>query len=266
MKSKKETALERELLKRLSGKCLEMANLIFSDIEIRNLMDYANIVSIKRLGFNDHGPVHMKTASLNAMIMFDLLKDAGIQFSLVSEQVGTVEDSKVAVFTASMLHDIGMTVGRENHEIYSMIFAVNIIDRLLNAVYKNDAEKKIILRSLIMEGIAGHMATQKIHSIEAGLVLIGDGCDMEKGRARIPTLLKTKPKVGDIHRYSSTAIQDLSISKGSRKPIRIDVKMNESVGFFQIESVLFPKILSSPVRPYIELYAGVIGQEMMEYL
>jgi len=266
LKSKKEISLEREILKRLSGKCLEMANLIFSDAELKYLMDYANIVSIKRLGFNDHGPVHMKIASLNAMIMFDLLKDAGIQFSLVSEQIGTVEDSKVAVFTASMLHDIGMTVSRENHEIYSMIFASNIIDRFLSSIYKNEIEKKIILRSLIMEGIAGHMATQKIYSLEAGLVLIGDGCDMEKGRARIPTLLRTKPKVGDIHKYSSTAIQDLSISRGNRKPIKIEIKMSESVGFFQIESVLFPKILSSPVRPYIELYAGVIGNKMMEYL
>ena len=266
MKSKKELALEKELLRRLDGKCLEMANLIFNDAEIKYMMDYANNVSIKRLGFNDHGPVHMKTASLNAMIMFDLLKNAGVQFSLVSEQVGTIEDSKVAVFMASMLHDIGMTVGRDNHEIYSMIFGVNIIDRLLKEIYKTEAEKRIILRSLVMEGIAGHMATQKIHSLEAGLVLIGDGCDMEKGRARIPTLLKTKPKVGDIHRYSSTSIQDLSITKGVRKPIRITVKMSESVGFFQIESVLFPKILSSPVNPYIELYAGVIGQEMLQYL
>lgn len=266
MKSKKEIALEKELLRRLDGKCLEMANLIFNDAEIKYMMDYANNVSIKRLGFNDHGPVHMKTASLNAMIMFDLLKNAGVQFSLVSEQVGTIEDSKVAVFMASMLHDIGMTVGRDNHEIYSMIFGVNIIDRLLKEIYKTEAEKRIILRSLVMEGIAGHMATQKIHSLEAGLVLIGDGCDMEKGRARIPTLLKTKPKVGDIHRYSSTSIQDLSITKGVRKPIRITVKMSESVGFFQIESVLFPKILSSPVNPYIELYAGVIGQEMLQYL
>jgi len=266
LKSKKELALEKELLRRLDGKCLEMANLIFNDAEIKYMMDYANNVSIKRLGFNDHGPVHMKTASLNAMIMFDLLRDAGVQFSLVSEQVGTIEDSKVAVFMASMLHDIGMTVGRENHEIYSMIFGVNIIDRLLRDIYKKEDEKRIILRSLVMEGIAGHMATQKIHSIEAGLVLIGDGCDMEKGRARIPTLLKTKPKVGDIHRYSSTSIQDLSITKGVRKPIRITVKMSESVGFFQIESVLFPKILSSPVNPYIELYAGVIGQEMLQYL
>jgi len=72
--------------------------------------------------------------------------------------------------------------------------------------------------------------------------------------------------VGDIHKYSSTAIQDLSISRGNRKPIKIEIKMSESVGFFQIESVLFPKILSSPVRPYIELYAGVIGNKMMEYL
>lgn len=266
MKSKKETALEREILARLNGKPLEMAKIIFTDDEIRHLMDYANIVSIKRLGFNDHGPVHMKTASLNALIMFDLLSQAGVLFNLVSEGVGTIEESKIAVLTASMLHDIGMTVGRENHEIYSIVFASSIVERLLLKIYPDEFEKRVILRSLILEGIAGHMATQKIHSLEAGLVLIGDGCDMEKGRARIPSLLSTKPKVGDIHRYSSSAILHVRIMKGTKKPIRIDIEMRESVGFFQIEEVLFPKILSSPVRPYIELFAGVTNQESMQYL
>ena len=97
-------------------------------------------------------------------------------------------------------------------------------------------------------------------------MLIGDGCDMEKGRARITTILSDKPKVGDIHRYSSTGIQKVTIQKGEKRPIQIKVDMTESVGFFQIEEVLFPKILSSPVKNYIELKAGVIGKEMKKYL
>jgi len=42
--------------------------------------------------------------------------------------------------------------------------------------------------------------------------------------------------------------------------------MNASVGFFQVEEVFFPKINNSPVKPYIELYAGVIDREMLRYL
>lgn len=39
------------------------------------------------------------------------------------------------------------------------------------------------------------------------------------------------------------------------------------VGFFQVEEVLMQKILSSPAKELVELYAGIIGQdEFKRYL
>ena len=37
---------------------LEAYHLLRDDPEIAALQDYSNVVSIKRLGYNDHGPVH----------------------------------------------------------------------------------------------------------------------------------------------------------------------------------------------------------------
>ncbi len=265
-KSKKEIVLEKRIMDYLKNKPAQMAELIFKDREIYELQDYTNIVSIKRLGFNDHGPVHMKKSALNAITMFNLLHEEGVKFNIEKENLGTVEDSEVAVLVASLLHDIGMSICRQNHEIFGLSITLPIIDRLLEEIYKDDIKKRVIIRSVILEGIVGHMATQKIHSLEAGLVLIGDGCDMEKGRARIPTLISSEPRVGDIHRYSSSAIQKVIITKGEKKPIRINVEMNESVGFFQVEQILFPKISYSPVKQYIELLAGVVGQKPLRYI
>jgi len=56
------------------------------------------------------------------------------------------------------------------------------------------------------------------------------------------------------------------LPKGEEKPIRIIVEMNETVGFFQIEEVLFPKISDNPVKPYLELYGQVINEELRRYL
>ena len=42
--------------------------------------------------------------------------------------------------------------------------------------------------------------------------------------------------------------------------------MSADVGFFQIEEVLFTKIDSSPAKQYVELYAGVDGEEAKCYL
>jgi len=266
MKSPKEIALDKKILGMLSGKPLQTAKLMLGDPEIHHLQDYANTVSIKRLGYNDHGPVHMRMVVINSLVMLDLLKKAGISLNLESEGVGSFEDSKIAVLLASFLHDIGMTVGRESHEHYSVTIALPIIDRILSQVYGQDLEKRMIVRSMAVEGIIGHMGYERIHSLEAGVILVADGCDMEKGRARIPLLLNTESRVGDIHKYSSSSIENVTIEKGDNKPIKIAIEMSESVGFFQVEEVLIKKINSSPVKGYIELYAGVKGEKMKRYL
>ena len=257
---------EEKIKMRLSGKPLDVIEYIFSDPQIQALHEYANIVSLKRLGFNDHGPVHMRKAALNALLMFDLLVEDGIKLNLEKERVGTAEDSKIAILVAALLHDIGMTVSRDKHEFMSVNLAIPIIDKMLEQFYHSDINKRVILKSLIRECIFGHMATQTIHTLEAGLVLVGDGCDMEQGRSRISTMLFDKPRVGDIHKYSSTGIEKVHISKGDKRSIKIQVDMTESVGFFQVEEVLFPKIAFSPVKRYIELEAGIIGKEIKKYL
>ena len=265
-KSLKEIEIEKKITHMLSGKAALVASIVFNDDEIQSLQDYANVVSIKRLGYNDHGPVHMRTAALNSIIMFDLLNAAGIKLNLERERIGGVEESKIAVLLSSLLHDIGMSVSRDNHEMIGVVLAVPIINRILSEIYPDDIKKTTIIRSIIIEGISGHMANQSIHSLEAGLVLIGDGCDMAKGRARIPFLLTRKPHVGDIHKYSAHSIQKVEIVKGEEKPIRIVIEMTESVGFFQIEEVLFPKIISNPIKPYIELYGNINGENLKRYL
>ena len=266
MKSPKETSLDRKILKKLGGKCYAAVEYMIQDPEIKYLQDYANTVSIKRLNYNDHGPVHMRKVALNATIMAELLKQGDIKFNLEVEGCGSYEESLKAVLIAAFLHDIGMSIGRQEHEKNSVILAAPIIERILRHIYGDNIEKIVILRSLALECISGHMGTQKIHSLEAGLVLIADGLDMEKGRARIPMLIETASRVGDIHKYSATAIQKVSIEEGQKKPVKITVAMSESVGLFQIEEVLFAKINSSPMKPYIELFAAVGDEKPKQYL
>ncbi len=264
--SHKQLNIEKKILKSLKpgSRPLRATELLFQDKEVQHLQDYANTVSIKRLHHNDHGPVHMRKAMLNALTILDLLNKAGVKFNLEKEGIGTFEDSKIAVLTAAFLHDVGMSVGRENHENSGAILAAPIIQRFLDELY-DDLEKKVILRSLIIEGIMGHMGSQKIFSMEAGIIIVADGCDMEMGRARIP-MMYTESQVGDIHKYSSSAIKKVTITKGEKRPIRIHVSMKESVGFFQVEEVLLKKIFASTIEDYIELHAGVIGQDDKCYL
>ena len=241
---------------------------LIDDPEIEAIQNYANNVSIVRLGFNDHGPVHMRTVCRNALKMLKILSLSGIRTSLEDEQDGSFSDSVTAVILAGFFHDFGMTIGRQDHELYSGILSQPIIDRILLKFLpeKKDLNRRVIIRSMAMEGILGHMGTRRIHSIEAGLILVADGCDMTKGRARIPMELNTKPTVGDIHKYSANSIEKVKIHQGIEKPIQIEVFMSSDVGFFQIEEVLISKINSSPARDFVELFAGIEGKGLKKYL
>lgn len=245
---------------------LRLWNIILADTEIKAIHDYANTVSITRLGLNDHGPVHMKTVCYNAMKMLRILHDAGVQTSLETEAVGTFADSLAAVMLAALLHDAGMTIARKGHELYSGIVAYSLIKEVLTKALPDDVRRRTIIQSVAMEGIVGHMATNPIHSIEAGLILIADGCDMTKGRARITLEIPTKPTEGDIHKYSANSIEKVKIHHGVERPIKIEVHMRSEVGFFQVEEVLIPKIQFSPAKHLIELHAGVDGEDMKQYI
>ena len=140
MKSIKEVSVESKILKRLHERpdCLKLVNYLFEDEELQEMQDYANNVSIKRLGYNDHGPVHMRQVAANAIKMLNILHESGIKTSLETEEIGTFEDSLCAVTLAGLMHDLGMMIGRQGHEEMSVILAKPIIERALMEVFPHD--------------------------------------------------------------------------------------------------------------------------------
>jgi len=271
MRSPKESSLDSKIIEALNaldskGKVLELTQLMITDEEIRANQEHANTVSIVRLGYNDHGPVHMRIVVLNAITMMALIREAGIKTSLETEEIGTFDDSLIAVLLACMLHDLGMCVGRQDHELHSGYLAAPVMDRLLTAIYPDNLQKRVMIRALALEGISGHMGNRTIHSLEAGIVQVADGCDMTKGRARIPIALGYSPRAGDIHQYSANSIEEVRFSRGAGKPIRVEVFMSSEVGLFQVEEVLLHKIASSTAKPHIELYAQVQDGAPKQYL
>ena len=271
MKSSKETDVDAKLKNmvnafHLSGKALKGLEWLLSSEEVQASQEYANTVSIIRLGFNDHGPVHMRMVAHNAVLMLDLLKQAGIKTSLEEDGCGNFEDSLLSVIIASMLHDIGMGMGRQDHEVSSSILSLPIIEKLLAEVYHDDVYKRMMLRAVALEGIRGHMGDISISSLEAGVVQIADGCDMTKGRARIPIAIANAARTGHIHQYSASSIEEVNIYTGEEKPIRIDVLMSSEVGLFQVEEVLMTKIAKSTAKGYVELYAKVFDKMEKRYL
>ena len=255
----KEKRLNEVLLDRTGGPVRILLEYLLSDEEIHMYHSYANAVSVRRLGYNDHGPVHARLVTYNALKLLRFMHDYGVATSLEEEEVAGYEASQVAVALGAFLHDFGMGVAREFHEWHSLTLGDRFIRRALEQVYPSDPALRVVLRAMAHEAIVGHMAKVRIHSIEAGVVLVADGTDMARGRSRIPQLMERDPVVGDMHRFSASAIRRVDIIAGENKPVRITVSMENVTGLFQVEEVLMTKVKASPIIDSLEIVA-VVGE------
>jgi len=262
----KEAQLDAILLSRSEGRLHSLLKELLQDKEINLYHSYANVVSVRRLGYNDHGPVHARITTYNALKILRLLKEGGVESGFVSESVGTQEDAAMVVALGCFLHDVGMSVTREAHEWHSIVLADHIIRRYLDVHCPGDLAKQVAMRSMIHECMVGHMAHDRIHSVEAGVVLVADGTDMSKGRSRIPMNLERDPTVGDMHRYSSQSVYRVEIAKGTHKPVGLTIKMDNATGLYQIEEVLMTKVKASPIMSHLEIMVEVGGEPPKWYL
>lgn len=253
----KEESLNAVLLRRTSGRVHSLLERLLFDKEINLYHSYGNVVSVRRLGYNDHGPVHARITTLNALRMLGLLQQAGVQTSFEAEQIATFEDSQIAVALGCFLHDVGMGVTRHDHEWHGINLVDPIVRDYLAWLYPVDLDKQVVVRAMIHEVIVGHMAKVPIHSIEAGTVLVADGTDMTKGRSFIAFNMQFEPEVGDMHRFSANTITRVDITAGEAKPIRISIHMETATGLFQIEEVLMTKVKASPIMRHLEIEARI---------
>jgi metal-dependent HD superfamily phosphatase/phosphodiesterase len=265
-RSPKQGELDEALIGRTKGKVQQLLRWMLADEQLDQYHSWANVVSVRRLGYNDHGPVHARISTYNALKILRLLNAADCPPSLVREEVGTFEDAQVAVALGCFMHDLGMGVAREEHEWHSIHLADGFITSYLAKLYPNGDPMRSVLRAMAHEIIVGHMAKVKIHSVEAGVVLVADGTDMAKGRSRVPEMLSKDPVVGDIHRFSANAIERVDLSAGELKPVRITVNMANTSGLFQVEEVLMTKVKASPIMGELEVCAVVGGEQPRFYL
>jgi len=232
------------------------------DPQLKILWKMGNIMTMKRLNYNDHGPVHAKIVAHNALKIYEILFPLKDKFKWnTCTQAGlSYEDGKNIVYIASILHDIGNAIHREHHERWSVILAEDIIDKILYQTYRKDVGEKI--KTEILHAIISH-EDMEAHTLEASCVKIGDALDMTKGRSRIP-IIKGR---FSIHSESANAIDSVNIKKGnSIRPLRITISMHNPAGIFQIDQLLMQRIQTSVLRNNVRLIAKINGKTKVIYV
>lgn len=227
-----------------------MWDIVMDDPESQANWDMADYMTTAKLGFNDHGQTHATIAATNAMRIFDLLVQAGLQPDVVASGAGDLDDACMTVAIATLLHDIGNQVHRKYHEMMGLGLARDVLDRLMPQVYP-DVIHRTQLRAFILHAILAHDFDPPPLTFEAGVVAVADGTDVTKGRGRKAFDLG---KV-DIHSVSALAIDEVHIGPGAEHPVEITVMMNNSAGIFQIEETLTKKVIRNPLSRWITVTA-----------
>jgi metal-dependent HD superfamily phosphatase/phosphodiesterase len=228
---------------------------INSDVELKTYWRASNITAIDRLGYNDHGPMHVKIVARSALKIMRLLMDAGEVPDIVKSYGLRKEDAEVVVVLAAALHDIGHSVHRDNHEEFSVALAPSVIKRLLEGLY-SEVETTVMMVE-VLHAMITHRSDLQPLTLEASVVRVGDALDMEKGRARIPFNAGSV----NIHSVSALAIDKVRIEKGDERPVRVEICMNNSAGIYQIDELLRDKIAKTSIRDKMTIVVQIPKEE-----
>lgn len=228
---------------------------INADVELFALWECANVNAVTRLGMSDHGPVHVRLIANIALRLLRLLTARDIVPNIVSDHGLEPTDGEVVVALAALMHDLGMSIHRKDHEQYSLFVAQMKLRELLPVAY-SDPHTATIIRSEILHAIIAHRRDGHPLTLEAGVVRVADALDMAKGRSRIPF----EAGVVNIHSLSASAIDSVNIAPGESKPIRISINMNNSAGIFQIDELLKEKLHGSGLEEHVEVEASIEGE------
>src|SRR5947208_747422 len=222
-----------------------------ADRQLKGWWHVANVNAVLRMEINDHSWVHIQIVTNIALKLLRQLTKHGVEPSVVTDYGFSRDDAEVIVACSALTHCIGMAVHRHGHEDFSLFLAEPKLRELLAGIY--DEPDLTVIVSEVLQGIISHRSDGQPLTLEAGILRVADALDMEQGRSRIAF---ERGRVG-IHSLSAAAIEEVEISDGEQKPIRISIRMNNSSGIYQVDGLLKAKLRGSGLEPYVEVIAHI---------
>src|SRR5918997_1819839 len=111
-------------------------------------------VTATRMDMNDHSWVHLQIVLNRALHLFRLLHRAGLESSVEKDLALSHKDAEVVIAGGCLLHDLGMSIHRIDHEAYSLHVAGDLLGELLAGVYEEP--ERTAIAAEIQHAIIGH--------------------------------------------------------------------------------------------------------------
>ncbi len=228
---------------------------IEEDEEIQAYLEAQNVNPVMRMQYNDHGAKHVEIVRNRALSLYELLKRGGVSFNGATQEGLDIADEPVIVALAATLHDIGHVVHRDEHPYYSIPLAADILDRFLPEFY--DTVEAVKMKGEVLHAILCHHTSEYPLTLEAGVVRVADGLDMERGRSRVPYEQGGR----GINTVSSQAIERVKLLEGNDVPVMIEIEMTNAAGVYQVDNLLASKVGHSKIDQHLRIVAVNIREE-----
>src|SRR3954470_11448828 len=236
---------------RANRKLRTVIDRVNKDEQLKGWWHVANVNAVTRMGINDHSWVHIQIVTNIALKLLRQLTKHGIEPNVVRDYGYSREDAELVVALTALTHCVGMSVHRHGHEDFSLFLSEPKLRELLDGIYEEPDVTVIVSEAL--QAIISHRADGNPLTVDAGIVRVADALDMAKGRSRIPF---EKGSVS-MHSLSAAAIEDVTITDGEDRPIKIEILMNNSSGIFQVDGLLKAKLRGTGLEPYVEVVAHI---------
>ena len=221
-----------------------------ADLQIKAWWHAAG-VNAERLHMSDHSWVHIQIVLNMALRLARLLFRSGVTPSIVVDHGLRPRDAEVVIAGAALLHCVGMSIHRVDHEEYSLFLTADKLPRLLADIYEEPTRSIVVAET--MHAIISHRSRGAPFTIEGAILRVADALDMARGRSRVPF----EAGHTNIHSLSAYAIEAVTIGAGDDKAVRVEIAMSNSAGIFQVDEGLGSKLRGTPLEQHIEVVARI---------
>jgi len=222
-----------------------------ADDQVKAWWHVSAVNATRRLGMSDHSWVHIQIVLNIALRLARLLFRRGVVPGVVSDYGMSERDAEVVIAAGCLFHCVGMSIHRDDHERFSLFLTADKLGELLASGYEEP--ERTILVSEALHAIIGHRRKGTPFTVEAGIVRVADALDMARGRSRVPFEAGHQ----NIHSLSAYAIEEVKISPGRDRAVRVEIQMLGSAGIFQVDELLATKLRGSGLEQHIEVIARI---------
>jgi metal-dependent HD superfamily phosphatase/phosphodiesterase len=222
-----------------------------ADQQVKAWWLVSSVNATRRLGMSDHSWVHIQIVLNIGLRLGRLLFRRGVRPSIAVDYGLSERDAEVVIAAGCLFHCVGMSIHREDHERFSLFLTADRLGELLSAAY--DEPERTIVASEALHAIIGHRRKGAPFTVEAGVVRVADALDMARGRSRVPFEAGHR----NIHSLSAYAIEEVKISPGRDRAVRVEIAMSNSAGIFQVDELLATKLRGSGLEEHVEVIARI---------